>query len=246
MIIIRLKHVIVSGIAIIFCVAFVFFIRFHFSQTSDVFREISPSDKVFIIDPGHGGMDGGASSQNGTNEKNINLAISQKLNLLMKLYGRQTVMTRNLDESLEYNPAKSVRENKIADMKKRLAIVQQYENSVFMSIHLNQFEQSKYYGAQVFYSKNHADSKILAENIQEAMRLLLDTQNNRRAKIAPNSVYLMKNIKSPAVTIECGFLSNPEEAEKLQQDSYQKQIAISILAGYNSHEHGVIVPQPVY
>ncbi len=185
-----------------------------------------------IIDAGHGGEDGGASSRNGVTEAPICLAISLKTHCLLNFLGIPTALTRADETSLGYNPDAAIRSNKQADLNGRLAIAREYPNCDFLSIHLNFFTQSKYSGAQVFYSPNNDMSQTLAELLQKSMRRTLDPENDRRAKMSPGGVFLMKSIQSPAVTIECGFLSNEEECIKLQQDSYQSRIAIAISIGY--------------
>ena len=185
-----------------------------------------------IIDAGHGGIDGGAVSPSGTQEAELNLSISYKIRDIMKLFGINTFMTRYDERSLDYDENKSIRENKNADLKARLRMSSEHMDCDFLSIHLNKFEQSKYRGAQVFYSPNDPNSELLAVCLQDALIMYLDNNNKRAAKESHDSVYLMKNIKAPAVTIECGFLSNPDEEKLLQDDSYQTLIALSITKGY--------------
>ena len=185
-----------------------------------------------IIDAGHGGIDGGAVSQNGVKEADLNLAISTKIRDLMCLFGVRTVMTRTDNSSLDYDPESSIRDNKNADLKARLRLAADNPGYDFLSVHLNKFEQSQYYGAQVFYGGNNELSPLLAECIQRSFVSCIDPENKRVAKESHESIYLMKNISSPAVTIECGFLSNPDEAELLQSEVYQKQIALAVTKGY--------------
>lgn len=187
---------------------------------------------TLIIDAGHGGMDGGASAADGTCEKNINLSIAQRLNLLCGLLGAPCRMTRSEDVSLDYDSAKTVRENKRADLAARLNTAQGASNPVFISIHLNKFEQPQYKGAQTFYSQNNPDGRILAELVQAEFTSSLDRSNTRVAKPGEPSIYLLKNLKCPAVIAECGFLSNPEDHAALQQPEYQKKAAYCIIKGY--------------
>ncbi|MBQ9535604.1 MAG: N-acetylmuramoyl-L-alanine amidase [Clostridia bacterium] len=190
-----------------------------------------------IIDAGHGGFDGGAEA-NGIAEAPLNLAISLRLRDLLRFAGISALMTREDGGSLDFNAEAEVRENKVADLKARLRLAQENPECDFLSIHLNKFEQEKYYGAQVFYSPNREESRILALALQDSMIALLDPQNTRRAKMAPDTVFLMKKITSPAVTVECGFLSNVREAELLQNDAYQKRIAMSVMQGYINYLKG--------
>lgn len=188
-----------------------------------------------ILDAGHGGMDGGAVSAEGVCEAPITLSIAQKTQHLMGFCGKTALMTRTDDTSLNYREGASVRENKNADLKARLELSRQYPDCPFLSIHLNQFSQAQYAGAQVFYGPN---GLCLAESLQTALKAALDPENKRICKPAPDGVFLMKNISAPAVTIECGFLSNPEECAKLQQDSYQTRIALAIVSGFENYNRG--------
>ena len=188
-----------------------------------------------ILDAGHGGMDGGAVSTDGVCEAPITLAIAQKCQTLFAFCGKSALMTRTDQGSLDYREDASARQNKNADLHARLEIARQYPDCPFLSIHLNQFSQSKYAGAQAFYG---TAGESLAQAMQEALRAVADPKNERVCKPAPDGVFLMKNIQSPAVTIECGFLSNPEECAKLQQDDYQTKLALAIVSGYERYIRG--------
>lgn len=187
---------------------------------------------TLVLDAGHGGFDGGAVSPNGVTEQEINLSITKKVELLARLFGIQTQLTRHDSNALDYQPGRAVRENKVADIKARQHICEQVENPIFISIHLNKFEQSRYFGAQVFYGEKHPDSKGIAEAIQEALKSGIQNGNHRVAKPAGDGIYLMRTLTCPALIVECGFLSNPEEETQLVQDAYQTQLAVCILAGY--------------
>ena len=123
----------------------------------------SRSERTLVIDAGHGGFDGGATGSNGTAEQDINLSIAQRVQALAGFFGVRTAMTRADENALAYDPSRTIRENKVADIKAREQIVEETPNPVFLSIHLNQFSDSQYHGAQVFYSPNHAGSSALAE-----------------------------------------------------------------------------------
>ena len=204
------------------------------SQTKFVVQEVAIRADV-ILDAGHGGMDGGAVSADGVCEAPITLAIAQKTQQLMLFCGANAIMTRNDALSLDYREGASARENKNADLQARLALSRQYPSCPFLSIHLNQFPQAQYEGAQVFYG---ASGQVLAQSLQSTLKAVLDPENERVCKPAPEGVFLMKNIAAPAVTIECGFLSNPEECAKLQQDSYQTRIALAIVSGFEIYNRG--------
>lgn len=188
--------------------------------------------ETLVLDAGHGGFDGGAVSPNGVTEQEINLHVTKKVESLAGLFGIPTELTRKDGNALDYEAGRSVRENKVADIKARQHICEQIQNPVFISIHLNKFEQSRYFGAQVFYGEKNAQSKALAESIQEALKSGIANGNHRVAKPAGDSIYLMRTLTCPALIVECGFLSNPEDEAALVQDTYQTQLAVCILAGY--------------
>lgn len=188
--------------------------------------------ETLVLDAGHGGFDGGAVSPNGITEQEINLHVTKKVESLAGLFGIPTELTRKDGNALDYEAGRSVRENKVADIKARQHICEQIQNPVFISIHLNKFEQSRYFGAQVFYGEKNAQSKAIAESIQEALKSGIANGNHRVAKPAGDSIYLMRTLTCPALIVECGFLSNPEDEAALVQDTYQTQLAVCILAGY--------------
>ena len=188
-----------------------------------------------ILDAGHGGLDGGAVSESGVCEAPITLAVAQKTQVLFGFCGRTALMTRSDDQSLDYHPEATTRQNKNADLHARLDLARQYPECPFLSIHLNQFPQAQYAGAQVFYG---GKGQELAQALQDQLRAVLDPGNQRVCKPAPDGVFLMKNISAPAVTIECGFLSNPEECAKLQQADYQTKIALALVSGYEVYNRG--------
>ena len=188
-------------------------------------------EPAVILDAGHGGMDGGAVAQSGQTEKELNLLIAQKSRMLLKLMGVDCVMTRDSDISLDYEEGASVRQNKQNDLWARVKVAERFPESCLISIHMNQFSQTKYHGAQVFYGKA-PEGQTLAQYMQDAFRQALDPENDRKIKPSPDGVYLMKKVTAPAVIAECGFLSNPQEAEKLGQDPYQTKASLAIVSSY--------------
>jgi N-acetylmuramoyl-L-alanine amidase len=185
---------------------------------------------TIVVDAGHGGEDGGATDKSKRLEKDINLVIAKDLQQLLAASGYRVVMTRTTDTSLS-DPLKTIRERKVSDIHNRMKIIESQGNCIFVSIHQNQFEQSRYSGTQVFYSKNNEGSKQLAESIRGRVVALLQKDNTRAVKPATSSIYLLWHAKVPAVLVECGFLSNEEEAEKLNRDDYQHQMAFAIYCG---------------
>ncbi len=186
---------------------------------------------VVIIDAGHGGIDGGAVSSDGTSEKNINLSIALKLEDLLNSCGISTVMTRTEDVSIHDAQAQTVRQKKVSDIHNRLKIIEEHEDSVFISIHLNYYPSSSCVGTQVFYSKNNIQSEALASNIQASVVEFIQPNNSRAIKKAGTNIYLLYHAQIPAVLVECGFLSNYEDTKKLKDENYQKQMAFSIMNG---------------
>jgi N-acetylmuramoyl-L-alanine amidase len=197
-------------------------------QSGAVYKEYA---RTVVIDPGHGGPDGGAVSHDGVVEKDLNLLISLKLKSFFEISGYKVIMTRSDDRSIHDEGSDTLRQKKHTDLLNRLEIVSQNPKAVFISIHQNTFGQSKYYGTQVFYSANNDFSRVLAKEIQETVKNMLQPENERQIKKAEKNLYILYHAKSPAVMVECGFLSNPAESEKLKSDSYQNQMAFSILSG---------------
>ena len=184
-----------------------------------------------IIDAGHGGFDGGASANDGTIEKDINLSISKKLYKLLRLSGYNVTMTRDTDTGTEDDDTQSIHMRKKSDLFNRLQIMKDNPDAVFVSIHLNKFTTSAASGAQVFYTKNYNEAYILAQSVQQSITSLIQPENTRVVKQGTDSTYLLKNAATPAIIVECGFLSNKQDLEKLKSDDYQSQMAFAICAG---------------
>lgn len=187
--------------------------------------------KTVIIDAGHGGVDGGASSVTGALESHLNLQIAQRLDDLLHLLGIKTVMIRNSDTSI-HTKGESIAEKKVSDLKERVRIVNETKQSVLVSIHQNHFSDSRYSGAQVFYAPT-AGSKELAETMQTTLKTL-NPINIRGAKKA-DGVYLMQHIENTGVLVECGFLSNIKEEALLREPQYQKKICCAIAASLSAY-----------
>ncbi len=185
-----------------------------------------------IIDAGHGGIDSGAVGINNVFEKDINLDIALKLKDFLKASGFNVKMTREKDVSIHNDDSASIRGKKISDLKNRLEMVNKDPNNLLISIHQNKFENSKYKGAQAFYSKNNPLSKELAESIRASFLGLLQKDNSREIKPSPPGVFLLNKATVPAVIIECGFLSNNEDLKNLLDPSYQGKVAFSIYCGF--------------
>lgn len=186
---------------------------------------------TIIVDAGHGGEDGGAVAKDGTLEKDINLSISFKLKELLDFYGYNVIMTRNDDNLIYDESAHSIREKKVSDIRNRMNIINNNPDSILISVHQNHFTDSKYHGTQVFYSKNNSNSKILAQSIQKSVVENIQENNQREVKKTGTEIYLLYHAKNPAIMVECGFLSNYNELERLKDENYQMKIAFSIFSG---------------
>ena len=189
-----------------------------------VFSQIQSGQKPYtvIIDAGHGGVDGGATSCTVVLESQLNLEIALRLEELMHLLGYDTVMIRRSDISV-YTEGETIAAKKVSDLKQRVKVVNGTEGGILVSIHQNQFSDSRYSGAQVFYAKGE-ESKSLATKLQSAFVGSLNPGSRRKAKQA-SGVYLMEKITNPGVLIECGFLSNLKEEALLRESQYQRNYA---------------------
>lgn len=187
------------------------------------------SKPIIVIDAGHGGYDGGAVALDGTVEKDINLSIAKKLREFLFCAGFDVKMTRETDESTDGSGTKKYA--KTRDLNNRLKLMKENPESIFVSIHLNKFTTSSANGAQVFYAPTAKTSDILAKCIQSSVVSLLQPENTRTVKQGTKSIYILKNATVPSVIIECGFLSNREELEKLKNEKYQTMMAFSVFCG---------------
>lgn len=184
-----------------------------------------------MIDPGHGGLDGGAVSPDGLTESGLNLAIALKTREIARLFGNEPVMTRT-SETLDYpETEQSIHDKKVWDQKQRVARINAVENAVLLSIHQNKFPDRRPRGTLVLYGKADG-SKQLAELTHSNLTELLYPENRRVAAPVSDSIYLMKHLRCPAILVECGFLSNPEETQLLRSDSYQTKLALILYSSY--------------
>lgn len=202
---------------------------FSYDESTAVMSE-NAALPVIVIDAGHGGEDGGASA-NGLLEKDINLSIALKLRDMLTISGYQVVMTRDSDVSVYDSTADTTREKKVSDLKNRVEMINSGKNNILVSIHQNKFEQSQYFGTQMFYSKNNPKSAVLAEELRKSVTGFLQPDNKRELKQADGSIYILDKAQVPAVIVECGFLSNEDEAKKLADSDYQQKMAFSIYSG---------------
>lgn len=207
---------------------------------SDAITAISDRQPVerehcIVIDAGHGGIDGGATSCTGVLESHINLEIALRLNDLMHLLGYDTVMIRTTDTSIHIG-GNSIAAQKLSDLRERVRIVSETEGAVLISIHQNTYHDSRFSGAQVFYSANE-EGKKLASLLQDSLISSLNPGSNRKTKKA-EGIYLMQHTTCPAVLVECGFLTNPQEEANLRSPDYQIKLCAVLSAGISNFLHG--------
>ena len=187
-------------------------------------------NKVILIDPGHGGIDKGASEGDAI-EKELNLKVSMLLKSYIETNGGICYMTRTEDKNTaDPNRGKNVSQ-KMSDLKTRKTDIEKYNADIFVSVHMNKFGQPQYRGLQVFYDGNSSESKRLGETIQQTVKTVLKDQNNRKAKNTGDKIYVLKGNDVPSVLVECGFLSNADERELLKSPEYQQKIAWGIYLG---------------
>ena len=212
-----------------------------FSSENGGFLNTSAEDEkiTVVIDPGHGGRDGGAVGEDGTLEKELNLAVALKLKAVLESADIRVIMTRETDIELA-SPDST--HKKADDLKARLQLARDQQNAIFISIHMNKFPVEKYRGLQVYYSENNPESLTLAQTVQDTVQDSLQNTSDRKVKPAGDSIYLMKNLEIPAILVECGFLSNEAERELLKDEDYQKKLALCLSAAlltYISSENGL-------
>ena len=219
-------------LCVFFCAAAIF-TSYGYKQSLaaryNALQVVSQSKNTFtlVIDPGHGGEDPGCVSGKHI-EKDINLSISLYLADFLLISDTEVELTRTDDRLLYYTGQED--RKKFYDLRNRLGIAENANNGVYIGIHVNKFPIAKYKGLQTFYSDNREESRVLAQYIQECS-LLIDPENTRKIKPDGDTIYILEHIKIPAVLIECGFISNEKEAEKLEDKDYQKRLAFAVFCG---------------
>lgn len=187
--------------------------------------------KQVVIDAGHGGIDPGAVGVNNISEKDINLQIALCLKDILIANGYDVTMTRETDISIHDDDLKSVSRKKTSDLKNRLKIIEKTPDAIAISIHQNKFPSRSPSGAQMFYGRKNERSKVLAQSIQEAFVKNIQPNNKREIKKSTSDVYIIHNAKNPIVLVECGFISNENDAKNLSNEEYQQKIAFTIFCG---------------
>lgn len=182
-----------------------------------------------MVNPPHGGFDGGAVAADGTIEKDLNLEIALKLDAVLRALGYSTVMVRTSDVATN-DPSDNGKSAKSSDIKNRVALMKKYPDSIMVSIHMNKYSTTQPHGAQVFYAVSEG-SDVLAQCIQQSVAAHVQTDNRRVIKKTTKDIYLLYNAVVPAVITECGFLSNPQDLANLKNEDYQLKIATAVAFG---------------
>lgn len=190
-------------------------------------QKVEEQKNCIVVDVGHGGFDSGKIGVNGELEKDINLQVALKLKKELEEKGMEVIMTREEDKGLYDENANN---KKVQDLQRRCDLINEQKPLLTVSIHQNSYTSPEIKGAQVFYYTTSTESQKIAEIIQETLIQEADPDNHRKAK-ANDSYYMLKKTSSPIVIVECGFLSNPEEAEKLADEAYQQKLAEAVRIG---------------
>lgn len=197
-----------------------------------VFAAREGTSVTVVVDAGHGGEDGGATSPDGVEESHINLEIALRVNDLLRFAGQRTRLTRSEDITISDPNLATMRQRKVSDLKNRVEIVNSTRNAVLLSIHQNSLPSSVVtHGAQVFWNRQEG-AEELAGTVQDSLNRCINIKNEKHPKPIPDTIFLMKHITVPGIIVECGFLSNVEETARLQTPSYQLKLAVAVAGGY--------------
>lgn len=213
----------------LFCATAALFSRIPYGS-EETLLYTDATERVVILDAGHGGEDSGTVGVNGVYEKDLNLSVSRALAAMLRSAGVTVIETRTEDKLL-YRESENIRGyRKMYDLRNRLAVANATPDALFISLHMNSFSSPQYQGLQVYYADT-AGSEQLARVIQSGVRAKLQPDNDREVKAAGSHIYLLDRAENTAVLIECGFLSNSEECEKLSSEDYRKQLCFSLFCG---------------
>lgn len=223
-----------SRILIIMCLVITSIVSYNITTntTENTVPTVSlpVSNKVIVIDAGHGVPDEGAESSNGTTEAETNLKIALKVQNLLEQSGSTVLLTRSDENSIYDIDSKTLKQKKISDIHNRVKIGNESSADIFVSIHLNKIPQQQYYGWQTFYKDGNEQGQRLANCIQENLNESVQKEN-KRVPLKIDNIYIVKHVEIPTSIVECGFLSNPEEEKQLLDDSYQDKLAWGIYNG---------------
>ncbi len=234
------KSLVFFGVLV--CLLLAVGLRAAYPAARSVFSPAEKDGVVYVLDPGHGGEDGGAVSASGERESDVNLAVTLRLDALLRLCGRKTLLTRREDVSIYSPEAETLRQKKASDLKNRAALVNGTPGAVLVSIHQNSLPTvPSVHGAQVFFDRKGMGA-ALALSVQGALNRSVNAGNEKQEKMIDPSIYLMKSVDCPAILVECGFLSNRDEAARLQTPEHQKTLTAAIAAGILSAEERETAP----
>lgn len=237
----KVHRKIVSGALLCGCAVFTLYGASRIAERAEngaipvSLTDMENESPIIVIDAGHGGIDGGCTSADGVPEKGINLDILLKLRDMLEVNGFEVRVTRDTDRSIHDEGVEGIAAQKSSDMDNRLAIFNESDNAVCISIHQNQFTDPKYSGAQMFYSGSNSTSEELARAIQGKFKEFLQPDNEREIKLCGKELFLCYYSNNPTVMAECGFLSNPDEAALLNTDEYRSKVAFTLFSGINDY-----------
>lgn len=224
-------------LASIFILIFAFSISFISSNKNNILQT-SGELKTYkiIVDAGHGLPDGGAVSENGIEESNLNLQIATKLQEELENNNYEVIMTRATENNIaDSDKQNSIKQIKTSDLNNRVKIANESNADFMISIHMNKYSESKYWGWQTFYSKNSKAGKKLATLIQNSISNNIKDRENKRTPLSIEGIKIVDKTNIPVVIVECGFLSNEEDLRLLQTEEYQKRIVAGIIEGINQY-----------
>ncbi len=221
-----------SALSLVFMLLCIMCLAIDYGPSNKILSTSSTQERtVIVIDPGHGGEDGGCVSENGILEKDLNLMISDKLRYILSASGYDVLMTRQEDKMVYdmYGDMTDYKgKKKLFDLKNRIKFAKENSADMFVSIHMNKFPVSKYKGLQVYYSPNNDRSEILAKSVKENNTLYLQPDNQREIKAAGTNIFVLNRLEVPAILVECGFLSNAEETAQLCDEEYRNKLALVV------------------
>lgn len=213
------------------CIILWLLIQFPLQQVLPNYKAIPQpfAGTTIVLDPGHGGPDGGAKGSNNIDEKIVTLEVAKLLRDYLEQAGAVVYLTREDDRDLANKETKGLSRRKSEDIRNRLAFIQEKEADLFLTIHLNAIANPRWSGAQTFFYPNFPENKLLAESIQT--ELIKNMENTDRTPLQIDTVYLLKYAEVPGALVELGFLSNEQERALLEKTSYQKKLAASVYQG---------------
>ena len=214
-------------------ITFLFFTNTNFDRTVETVA-LPVSDKVIVLDAGHGVPDEGAESSNGTTEAETNLKIALKIQNFLEQNGATVILTRSDENAIYDYDKKTLKEKKISDIRNRVKIGNENSADIFVSIHLNKIPQEQYWGWQTFYKDGNDQGKRLSQCIQTSLNESIQKEN-KRVPMKIDNIYIIKHVEIPTTIVECGFLSNVEEEKQLLDDTYQDKLAWGIYNGIISY-----------